>query len=246
MRDRIAVVTGASRGIGLEIARVLAREGCKLGLVARSAEMLAKSAETVAALQTECLPLSADVADQEQVRDVFRAVAERWGRVDFLVNNAAITRDRLLLRMTQKDWDDVMDTNLRGVFHCTREALALMVRHRFGRIVNVSSVVAQLGNAGQANYIASKAGIIGFTRAVAREVASRNITVNAVSPGYIETDMTRLLPGKAQEALLGLIPLGRMGTAAEVAAGVKFLLSDDASYITGHVLNINGGMYMGA
>jgi 3-oxoacyl-[acyl-carrier protein] reductase len=246
MKDRVAVVTGASRGIGLAVARTLALEGCRVAMVALSQARLEESARELAALGADCLPLVADVADQDQVRNLFRTVAQRWGTVDFLVNNAAITRDRLLLRMTREDWDGVLDTNLRGVFFCTREAVALMLRPRFGRIVNVSSVVAQTGNPGQANYVASKAGLIGFTRAVAREVASRNITVNAVSPGYIETDMTRSMAEEPRKALLGMIPLGRMGSAADVAASVKFLLSEDAAYITGHVLNVNGGMYMGA
>ena len=246
MTGRVAVVTGASRGIGLEIARILAKENCRLCLVSRSREGIHGSAEALAATGAEILPLVANVADPEQVKSLFSAATERWGQVDYLVNNAGITRDRLVLRMSSEDWDTVMDTNLRGTFNCTREALALMVRKRFGRIVNIASVVGQVGNPGQANYVASKAGIIGFTKAVAREVASRNITVNAVAPGYIETEMTQSLKGDVQEALLKMIPLGRMGTASEVAAGVKFLLSDEAGYITGHVLCINGGMYMGA
>ncbi len=246
MKDRIAVVTGASRGIGLEISRTLGKEGCRLALVARSRDALENAAGTMASLGTECLALVADVSDQDQVKEVFRNVTQRWGRVDFLVNNAGVTRDGLILRMKREDWAAVLDANLTGAFYCTRESLNSMVRNRFGRIVNITSVVAQVGNAGQANYIASKAGIIGFTKAVAREMASRNITVNAVAPGYIDTEMTRSINERARDALLGLIPLGRMGTAADVAASVRFLLSDDAGYITGHVLNVNGGMYMGA
>ncbi|HEV8131924.1 MAG TPA: 3-oxoacyl-[acyl-carrier-protein] reductase [Acidobacteriota bacterium] len=246
MKGRVAVITGASRGIGLEIARVLAREGCRLALLARSREALEKVAEALASEDVDCCPLAADVSNQEQVKAAFQALLDRWGKVDFLVNNAGITRDGLVLRMKREDWDTVLQVNLTGVFECTREALHSMVRNRFGRIINVTSVVAQMGNKGQANYIASKAGIIGFTRAVAREVASRNITVNAVAPGFIDTEMTQAINEQARDTLLQMIPLGRMGTAADVAAAVRFLLSEDAGYITGHVLNVNGGMYMGA
>jgi 3-oxoacyl-[acyl-carrier protein] reductase len=230
----------------LEIARVLAREGCRLALLARSREALEKVAEALASEDVDCCPLAADVSNQEQVKAAFQALLDRWGKVDFLVNNAGITRDGLVLRMKREDWDTVLQVNLTGVFECTREALHSMVRNRFGRIINVTSVVAQMGNKGQANYIASKAGIIGFTRAVAREVASRNITVNAVAPGFIDTEMTQAINEQARDTLLQMIPLGRMGTAADVAAAVRFLLSEDAGYITGHVLNVNGGMYMGA
>ena len=246
MRDRIAVVTGASRGIGFEIARVLVQEGCRVAMVARSREALDKSVGLIGPESVNYFVQAVDISDEAQVRLLFKTVLERWGRVDYLINNAGVTRDGLLLRMKRQDWDSVLAINLTGVFHCTREALQSMVRNRFGRIVNITSVVAQTGNAGQANYVASKAGIIGFTRAIAREVASRNVTVNAVAPGYIDTEMTRALPESARQSLLGTIPLRRIGTAADVAASVKFLLSDEAGYITGHVLNVNGGMYMGA
>ncbi|HEY2931160.1 MAG TPA: 3-oxoacyl-[acyl-carrier-protein] reductase, partial [Acidobacteriota bacterium] len=236
---------GASRGIGYEIARVLIRQGCRVAMVARSREALDKSSALIEAESVNYFAQAADISDEQQVRMLFKTVLERWGRVDYLVNNAGVTRDGLLLRMKRADWDAVLNINLTGVFHCTREALQSMVRNRFGRIVNITSVVAQTGNAGQSNYIASKAGVIGFTRAIAREVASRNITVNAVAPGYIDTEMTQALPEAARQSLLAMIPLRRIGTAADVAASVKFLLSDEAGYITGHVLNVNGGMYMG-
>ena len=247
MKDRVAVVTGASRGIGLEIVRVLAAQGCRVAMVSRSEPALRQAVSELPEANPESLAtLTADVADPSQVSAVFQHVVERWQGVDYLVNNAGVTRDRLLLRMTAEDWNSVLSTNLSGVFHCTREVIGLMLKKRFGRIVNISSVVAQMGNPGQANYIASKAGIEGFTRAVARELASRNITANVVAPGYIDTDMTRALQAEAREALLKLIPLGRVGTPADVAGAVRFLLSDEASYITGHVLDVNGGMHMGA
>jgi 3-oxoacyl-[acyl-carrier protein] reductase len=247
VKDRVAVVTGASRGIGLEIVRVIAREGCRVAMVSRSEAALQQAMAEVQAESADLLlPLAADVSDPEQVKRLFQKVTEHWQRVDFLINNAGITRDRLLLRMSGEDWQSVISTNMNGVFYCTREAISLMIKKRFGRIVNVSSVVAHLGNPGQANYCASKAGIEGFTRAVARELASRNITANSVAPGYIDTEMTRSLPPEAREGLLRMIPLGRMGTPADVAEAVRFLLSDQASYITGQVLSVNGGMHMGA
>jgi 3-oxoacyl-[acyl-carrier protein] reductase len=172
------------------------------------------------------------------------SVIESWGKIDILVNNAGITKDNLILRMKLEDWDAVMRTNLDGAYYCIRAVLPHMVRQRYGRIINISSVVAQAGNVGQANYIASKAGVIGLTKAVAAEVARRNITVNAIAPGFIATAMTENLPPEIHEKMLGLVPVGRMGTDCEVAYGVRFLASEEASYITGHVLNINGGMYM--
>ena len=185
-----------------------------------------------------------DVTDANQVRNAFSRLSSEFGRLDILVNNAGITRDGLLLRMKVEDWDAVLESNLKGVFLCTQEAIRIMLRQRYGRIINISSVVGQTGNAGQANYVASKSGIDGFTRSVAQEVASRNITVNSIAPGFIDTAMTAGLSDAVKTKLLEKIPLGRMGTDREVAYGVRFLASDEAAYITGHVLNINGGMYM--
>jgi 3-oxoacyl-[acyl-carrier protein] reductase len=186
-----------------------------------------------------------DVAEAEQVKAGFRLAVERFGKLEILVNNAAITRDGLAVRMKAEDWDAVIRTNLTGAHFCTQQALAVMMRQRYGRIINVTSIVAETGNAGQANYVAAKAGLIGLTRAIAVEVASRNITVNAVAPGFIVSPMTDPLPQQAKDALLGKIPLGRMGEDAEIAAAIVFLASDEAGYITGHVLDVNGGMRMG-
>jgi 3-oxoacyl-[acyl-carrier protein] reductase len=185
-----------------------------------------------------------DVSNAEAVQEMMDNVVETWGKIDILVNNAGITRDNLVMRMKTEDWDAVLRTNLDGAFHCIRAALPNMVRQRYGRIINIASVVAQVGNAGQANYIASKAGVIGLTKAVASEVARRNITVNAIAPGFINTPMTEKLPPEIREKLMGMIPMGRMGADCEVAYGVAFLASEEARYITGHVLNVNGGMFM--
>ncbi len=186
-----------------------------------------------------------DVADAEQIKAGFKQGVEKFGRLDILVNNAAVTRDGLSLRMKLDDWESVLRTNLTGAHLCIQQALAVMVRQRYGRIINMTSVVAETGNAGQANYVAAKAGLIGLTRAIATEVASRNITVNAIAPGFIETPMTDPLPDKVKEEMLARIPLGRMGQDCEIAAAVVFLASDEAAYITGHVLDVNGGMRMG-
>jgi len=200
--------------------------------------------EIVALEGGQALAVKMDVADPEQVKAGFKQVLEKFGRLDILVNNAAITRDGLALRMKQDDWDAVIRTNLTGAHLCIQQAMHTMMRARAGRIINISSVVAQTGNAGQANYVASKAGLIGLTKAIAMEIASRNITVNAVAPGFIKTPMTDVLPDKVKEELNTRIPLGRMGTARDVAAAIVFLASDEAGYITGHVLDVNGGMYL--
>jgi 3-oxoacyl-[acyl-carrier protein] reductase len=244
LKDRVAIVTGASQGIGRETALALARAGAKVAAAARNAEKLAALAGEISAAGGEALAVKMDIADPEQVKAGFKQVAERFGRLDILVNNAAVTRDGLALRMKPEDWDVVIRTNLTGAHLCIQQALAMMLRQRSGRIISVASVVAQSGNAGQANYAASKGGLLGLTKAIAIEVASRNITVNAVSPGFIETAMTDVLPDKVKEELKTRIPLGRMGTPAEVAAAIVFLASDEAAYITGQVLSVNGGMYL--
>ncbi|HXM91990.1 MAG TPA: 3-oxoacyl-[acyl-carrier-protein] reductase [Candidatus Dormibacteraeota bacterium] len=244
LKDKVALVTGASQGIGWDIAQALVVAGAKVAVAARTEEKLALLVGEIAAAGGEALAVKMDVADAEQVKAGFKQVIEKFGRLDILVNNAAITRDGLAVRMKPDDWDAVMRTNLTGAHLCIQQALGTMMRARAGRIINVSSVVAQMGNAGQANYVAAKAGLIGLTKAIAMEIASRNITVNAVAPGFIETPMTDVLSDKVKEELKGRIPLGRLGVPRDVAASIVFLASDEAAYITGHVLDINGGMYL--
>ncbi|MBZ5701779.1 MAG: 3-oxoacyl-[acyl-carrier-protein] reductase [Acidobacteriia bacterium] len=244
LNDKVAVVTGASQGIGRETALALTQAGAKVAVAARNEEKLGALAAEIAAAGGHALVVKMDVADAGQVKAGFKQVLEKFGRLDILVNNAAITRDGLALRMKLEDWDAVLRTNLTGAHLCIQQALGPMMRERAGRIINISSVVAESGNAGQANYVAAKAGLIGLTKAIAIEIASRNITVNAIAPGFIETAMTDVLPDKVKEDLKGRIPLGRMGTARDVAAAIVFLASDEAGYITGHVLDVNGGMYL--
>jgi 3-oxoacyl-[acyl-carrier protein] reductase len=243
LSGKVALVTGASRGIGHGIATMLAARGAHVVAAARSNH----ADTTVAAIKEgggAAEVASVDVGDRGAVEQMIAATLERHGRIDILVNNAGITRDQLLLRMKQDDWDEVLKTNLTGAFLCAQAVIRPMIRQRGGRIVSVSSVVGQAGNAGQANYAASKAGLIGFSRALAREVASRGITVNVVAPGLIDTEMTRAISEKAHGDWAAQIPLGRLGATTDVAAAVCFLVSDEASYITGQVLAVNGGMYM--
>jgi len=245
LKDRVALVTGASQGIGRATALALAAAGAKVVCAARNAEKLAAVVTEIGSAGGEARAVTMDVADSAQIKAGFKDVTERFGRLDILVNNAAVTRDMLALRMKSEDWDEVLKTNLTGAYVCIQNALGIMLRQRYGRIINVSSVVAQTGNAGQANYVAAKAGLIGLTKAIAVEIASRNITVNAVAPGFIATPMTEVLSQQVKDAMLARIPLNRMGSDAEVAAAIVFLASEEAGYITGHVLDINGGMYMG-
>jgi 3-oxoacyl-[acyl-carrier protein] reductase len=238
--ERVVVVTGASRGIGLAVARACAARGARVALVARSTDALQRVAAELDGARAYACP----VEDASQVQETVARIQADLGAVHGLVNNAGITRDALLLRMSPEEWDEVLRVNLGGVFNFTRAVAKGMIRQRFGRIVNIASVVGQMGNPGQANYAASKAGIIGFTKAVARELASRNVTVNAVSPGFIVTAMTADLDEKAREHLLQQIPMQRLGSPEEVAAAVAFLLGDEAAYVTGQVLNCDGGMWM--
>ena len=244
LSGKVALVTGASRGIGRAIARLLARRGATVVVGARDQARLAEVVAEIESGGGRAHAVSLDVADRASVDAAFDVVLKTHGRLDHLVNNAGITRDNLLLRMKRDEWDGVMATNLTGVFYCTQSALKPMLKQRSGRIVNLASVVGITGNAGQANYAASKAGIIGFTKSVAREVASRSITVNAVAPGLIETDMTAAMTEMAREAISMSIPLGRVGTPEDVAEAVAFLVSDAAAYITGQVLGVDGGFHM--
>ena len=241
---QMAVVTGASRGIGRKIAEVLAEHGSHVVVTSRSEAEIEALAEEIRGRGQEALAVRMDVREQASVKSAVCEILKYFKKIDILVNNAGISRDNLLLRMKEKEWREVLSTNLDGVYRVTREVIPGMVRNRYGRIINIASVVAEMGNPGQVNYVASKAGIIGFTKALAREIASRNITVNAIAPGFIETEMTSQLGEKAGQQLRDLIPMKRIGTVEDVAWGVCFLASKEARYITGHVLNINGGMYM--
>jgi 3-oxoacyl-[acyl-carrier protein] reductase len=245
LAGRVALVTGASQGIGRACALKLAQSGAALALAARSQEKLQEvAAENAPAGGTAtCIPL--DVSDEEQIKATFRAAITQLGKIDILVNNAGITRDQLVMRMKRADWDAVINTNLTSAYLCTQQAISSMLKQRWGRIINITSIFGQTGQAGQANYSASKAGLIGLTMAIAREVSSRNITCNAVAPGFIETAMTSGLGDEFKQNAVKMIPLGRVGTPDEVASAVGFLASEEASYITGHVLNVNGGMLMG-
>ena len=243
LSGRVALVTGSSRGIGACIAGCLARAGVKVGVNYHSHPEAARAVgEEINLHGGESLLVGGDVAQDASAKSAVEQVVERWGRIDILVNNAGINRDRLLVRMSPEDWDQVMDVNLRGAYLCSKYAMSHMIKRRRGRIVNVSSVVGLSGNPGQANYAAAKAGLIGFTKAVAREVASRNVTVNAVAPGFVTTGMVEDLSEDARSQILSRIPMGRFGTAQDVAEAVLFLCGDGAGYITGQVLTIDGGM----
>ncbi len=244
MSDRVAFVTGASRGIGRVIALTLSRAGFGIVVASPEIENNEKVAEEIRASGGEAVTMNLDVSSPESIKEVFGQVLKEKGRIDVLVNNAGITRDGLAMRMKQTDWDLVLKINLHGAFHCTQLVMPGMMRNRWGRIVNIASVVGQAGSPGQANYAASKAGLIGLTKALAQEIASRGVTVNAVAPGYIATDMTAVLPEEVKQKILASVPMGRMGQPEDIAGAVKFLVSDDAAYITGHILAVNGGMYM--
>jgi len=245
LSGRVALVTGASQGIGRACALKLAALRATLAVAARSQEKLAELVKEIEGSGGKASAFPVDVADEEQVKSTFKTAIAQLGKIDILVNNAGITRDQLVMRMKRADWDAVLNTNLTSAYLCTQQAISSMLKQRWGRIINITSVFGQMGQAGQANYAASKAGLIGLTMAIAREVGSRNITCNAVAPGFIETAMTSGFSEDFKQNALKAIPLGRVGTPEDVANAVAFLASDEASYITGHVLSINGGMLMG-
>lgn len=242
--NRVALVTGAAQGIGLAIAETLASEGAAVYGADINLEVMTRSAEALAAKGYKAHPLQLNVADRASCEAAVQTIVDREGRLELLVNNAGITRDGLLMRMKQEDWDAVLSVNLTGAFQVTKAAVKPMISQRYGRIANVASVVGLMGNPGQANYIASKAGLIGFTKAVGKELASRNITCNAVAPGFIVSAMTHVLTEAQKEQMAAIIPMKRLGTAEDVARAVAFLLSEDAAYITGQTISVNGGMYM--
>jgi 3-oxoacyl-[acyl-carrier protein] reductase len=243
MTNRVAFITGASRGIGRATSLALAQAG--YSIVVASPEMEKNEEVAVEVRRTrEALVVDLDLSSHQSIKDGFAKAMAHFGRIDVLVNNAGITRDGISLRMKKEDWDLVLSINLSGAFFAAQQVLPFMVKQRWGRVVNVASVVGQMGNAGQANYVASKAGIIGLTKALAQEVASRGVTVNAVAPGFIETDMTAKLPDEVKQRMMAVIAMKRFGKPEDVAAAIRFLASDDAQYITGHVLSVNGGMYM--
>jgi 3-oxoacyl-[acyl-carrier protein] reductase len=245
LSGHVALVTGASQGIGRACALKLAQSGASLALAARSQEKLNEVASEIVAAGGKAAAFPLDVSDEEQIKAAFKAALAHFGKIDILVNNAGITRDQLVMRMKRADWDNVLNTNLTSAYLCTQQAIGSMLKQRWGRIINITSIFGQMGQAGQANYAASKAGLIGLTMAIAREVASRNITCNAVAPGFIETAMTSGLAEDFRQNAVKMIPLGRVGAVEDVANAVAFLASEESSYITGHVLNVNGGMLMG-
>jgi 3-oxoacyl-[acyl-carrier protein] reductase len=245
LSGRVALITGASQGIGHASALKLAESGASVAVAARNQSKLDKLVAQITAAGGKAAAFPLDVADEEQIESVVKAAIAHFGKIDILVNNAGITRDQLVMRMKRADWDAVLNTNLTSAYLCIQQVIGSMLKQRWGRIINVTSVFGQMGQAGQANYAASKAGLIGLTMAIAREVGSRNITCNAIAPGFIATAMTEGLPEEIKQSGLKMIPLGRIGTPEDVAGAVSFLASEEASYITGHVLNINGGMLMG-
>src|SRR5436309_2682652 len=244
LAGKVAIVTGAAQGIGRAIAETLARHGADIVVADLDPGRSQDTVEAVSKLGRRALNVKVNVADWDDVKSMTDQVLKDWGKIDILVNNAGVTRDGLLVRMKEEDWNLVLQVNLNGTFNCTKAVLLSMTKQRYGRIVNIASIVGVMGNVGQANYAASKAAVIGLTKTVAREYASRSVTVNAVAPGFIDTAMTQGLSTEVKDTLQKQIPLGRLGTAADVAAAVRFLVSDEAAYITGHVLHVNGGMLM--
>ena len=245
LEGRVALVTGASQGIGHACALHLARQGASVAVAARNRQKLDDLAATIASTGGKAAAFPMDVADEDQIKSAIKSAIAHFGKIDILVNNAGITRDQLVMRMKRADWDAVLNTNLTSAYLCVQSVIPSMLKQRWGRIINITSIFGQMGQAGQANYAASKAGLIGLTMAIAREVASRNITSNAIAPGFIETSMTAALGDDFKQNATKQIPLGRVGAPEDIAGAVAFLASDEASYITGHVLNVNGGMLMG-
>jgi len=244
LEGKVALITGGAQGIGRAIALLFAREGAKVVISDINLEKARETCREIGALGREALAIGGNVADASDAEAMVQQTIEKFGRMDILVNNAGITRDQVLLRMKEEDWDLVLSVNLKGAFHCTKAALRPFLKQKGGKVVNISSVTGEMGNAGQANYAASKAGVIGFTKSVAREYARRNIQVNAVAPGFIDTAMSQAIPQKDREFLVKQIPMERLGSPEDVAEAVLFLASPAADYITGQVLNVNGGMYM--
>jgi 3-oxoacyl-[acyl-carrier protein] reductase len=244
LTGRVALVTGAAQGIGKAVALLLARNGADIIVSDINLEKAEETANEIKSIGRKALAVKGDVANWNDVERMVEVILEKFAKIDILVNNAGITRDKLILRMTEEDWDAVLDVNLKGTFHCTKAVVRHMAKQRSGKIVNIASVVGEMGNAGQANYSASKAGVIGLTKTIAREFAQRGININAIAPGYIETPMTEALPEKAKEELKKLIPMERLGKPEDVAEAVLFLVSEESSYVTGQVLNVNGGIYM--
>jgi 3-oxoacyl-[acyl-carrier protein] reductase len=244
LEGKVALITGGAQGIGKVTALLLASKGADVAVSDINIHGALETVKEIEGLGRRGFALEGDVSNPADAENVVDKTVEQLGGIDILVNNAGITRDRLLLRMTEEDWDAVLNVNLKGTFNCTKAAVKYMIKRKSGKIVNISSVVGEMGNAGQANYAASKAGIIGLTKAIAREYAQRGIIVNAIAPGYVETPMTEALPEKVKEELRGQIPMARLGTPLDVANAVHFLVSDASSYITGQVLNVNGGIYM--
>ncbi len=245
LQGRVALVTGASQGIGHACALALAHNGATIAAAARNQQKLDELVAEITKTGAKAATFAIDVTDEDQVKSGVKAALAQFGKIDILVNNAGITRDQLVMRMKRADWDAVLSTNLTSAYLCIQQVIGSMLKQRWGRIINITSVFGQMGQAGQANYAASKAGLIGLTMAMAREVASRNITVNAVAPGFIDTSMTAALSEEFKQTAVNQIPLGRVGKPEDVAAAVRFLASEEASYITGHVLNVNGGLLMG-
>lgn len=245
LSGRVALVTGASQGIGRACAIQLANAGAAVAVAARNQEKLNEVVKQIGSSGGKAAAFVVDVGDEEQIKSAFKAALAQFGKIDVLVNNAGITRDQLVMRMKRADWDAVLNTNLTSAYICIQQVIGSMLKQRWGRVINITSIFGQMGQAGQANYASSKAGLIGLTMAIAREVGSRNITCNAVAPGFIETAMTSGLSEELRKSALQNIPLGRLGTPEDVANAVAFLASEEASYITGHVLNVNGGMLMG-
>ncbi len=244
LAGKVALITGAAQGIGKAVALLLARNGADIVVSDINLEKAEETAREIEAIGVKAMAVKVNVASLDDVEHMTGAILEKFGKIDILVNNAGITRDKLILRMTEEDWNAVLDVNLKGTFHCTKTVVRHMARQRSGKIVSIASVVGEMGNAGQVNYAASKAGVIGLTKTIAREFAQRGINVNAIAPGYIETPMTEGLPEKVKEELMRLIPMERLGKPEDIAEAVLFLVSEESNYITGHVLKVNGGIYM--